>query len=58
VAICSLDNGTTYYWQVRAVNGDGTNVREQRHVVELHDAGAAPSAFGKVTPATGPPTRR
>ena len=46
--------GTTYYWQVRAVNGGGTDLCRWRgdRVLELHDAGGCPGAFGKAVQPT------
>jgi predicted phage tail protein len=54
VNLSGLSTGTTYYWQVRAVNGFGTTYANGSATAFWYfTTGSPPSAFDKIAPADG-----
>ena len=54
VSLNGLSSGTTYYWQVRAVNGIGTTYAEDSATAYWQfTTGMPPGAFAKIEPSNG-----
>ena len=51
VALSGLANDTTYYWQVRAVNGGGNTLADAGTYWSFTTVVAGPAAFAKTSPA-------
>ena len=55
VTLAGLTSNTTYYWQVRAVNPDGTTHGRRRHLVELHHPARGPRRLSARPPRPAAP---
>jgi hypothetical protein len=53
VSLSGLSNNTTYYWQVRAVNTNGTTSSDSGTYWSFTTVVAAPGSFNKASPANG-----
>ncbi len=53
VGLSGLSNSTTYYWQVRAVNGGGNTLADTGTYWSFTTVPPAPGTFNKISPANG-----
>lgn len=53
IGVNGLVAGTTYYWQVRALNENGSTLADEGSWWSFTTLSIAPSAFGKLSPADG-----